>query len=786
MAFEHVLSKLELDRVLQRVIRYATSEPGAEQLQQVTISTSAASIREDLARVTEMRRMLTQESDVPMHGIFPVRAALRKTTIQGTVLSPRELLQVSSTLRAGRVLRSFILGRRDLYPLLAACAAPITVDKVIEYNIEQAIDETGAVRSDASKELRSIRRAISERYDQLRKKLTGLLRGLGDQGFTQDDIITTREGRMVIPVKSEHKSRVPGFIHSASASGATVFIEPTETLELNNDIRGLQFREEREVDQILRTLTGQVAGVQEHLLESLEIIASLDVLYAKAKYSLEILGSEPQVTDHGPIRLLGARHPLLILNHGYDETVPLDVELGNSFNTLIISGPNAGGKSVAMKTVGLLTLMVQAGLHIPASADSTVRVFGAMFVDIGDDQSIENDLSTFSSHLRNLKEIAATADGDSLVLIDEIGSGTDPTEGGALAASFLESLTQRGALTIATTHHGALKRFAYETPSVENGAMEFDQETLTPTYRFRAGIPGSSYAVEMAQRMGFERPMVERARALMGSEQTSLERLLVELEAIMQRNRRDQHSLMEERTRVDGLIQEYDQKIAGLTDEIRRSKRQAVEEARAILANANASIEEAVRSIREGSASKESIRAARERIHEVRDDLSSMERENSPAGAISTWEHLSVGDLVRLAEGEEIGEITDISPDLATVIFGHVKMKVPLENLRPSGKLPRAEKPISVAAEERPHRVARDIDLRGMTGDEAIPLVDKLIDEAVLAGLHRVDIIHGKGTGALRKRVSEFLAQHPRVSAFRPGEWNEGGLGATVVELRDE
>ncbi|MDH3253227.1 MAG: Smr/MutS family protein, partial [Ignavibacteria bacterium] len=390
--------------------------------------------------------------------------------------------------------------------------------------------------------------------------------------------------------------------------------------------------------------------------------------------------------------------------------------------------------------------------------------------------------------LQNLREIAATANKDSLVLIDEIGSGTDPTEGGALAAALLETLTERGACTIATTHHGALKRFAHETRLVENGAMEFDQETLTPTYRFKAGIPGSSYAVQMASRMGFEKEFLDRAREMMGDEQSSLERLIIELEASSQRNRWEAQGLAEEKARLHAMVTEYQQKIAGLSEEIRLRKRQAVAEAGAVLTTANAAIEEAIREIRERSASKESIHAAHERISEIQQDVARMERDLTPEAPVVEAGEFNVGSIVRLVDGVEIGEITALSSDksVATVLFGNVKMKVPLGNLIPSGNRPRPDMSRTPHQEERPGEVSGNLDLRGMTGDEAIPLVDKLIDEAVLAGLHRVDIIHGKGTGALRKRVSEFLSHHPRVSFFRLGEWNEGGTGATVVELRDE
>jgi len=788
MAFETALAKLEFDKVLQRVIRYASSQPGVEFLQSLPVSTTLNDIREELSRVSEVKRLLIEEKEFPLDGIFPIRHVIQQASVEGAVLRPRDLLHIASTLGASRLLRTFVAKRKEQYALLWNIVEPVHVDKVIEYNIEQAIDESGAVRASASKELQTIRRSISDKYDHLRKRLEGILKEISDQGFSQEDIITTREGRMVIPVKTEHKHRVPGFIHSASASGATVFIEPTETLELNNEIRNLQFQEEREIERILRALTIQVGHVRDALLITMDILSRIDGLHAKAKYSIEVLGTQPEVHDDGPIRLLEARHPILVLNHGYRETVPLDLELGGTYNTLVVSGPNAGGKSVAMKTVGLLVLMVQAGLHIPASDQSRMRIFQDIFVDIGDEQSIENDLSTFSSHLRNLKSIAERGNADNLVLIDEIGSGTDPAEGGAIAAAFLELLTRRNAYTIATTHHGALKLFAYETDGVENAAMEFDQETLTPTYRLRAGVPGSSYALEMAGRLGFEQSLLARARALLGSQQTKLDELIIDLERSTQRHEQDVEYLRREKNKLDELVRQYESRISRQATELKELKRKALREAKEIVEHASAAIQRTIKEIKESAASKPVIKHAQEEIHRLKAEILTGESEVTGETAEETQPQVRVGDLVNLLGGMENGEVISVSAEskTAVVVFGNVKMKVPTSDLAISKqpKLPSTR--VSTAIVEKPPAVQHDLDLRGLTSDEAIPMVDKFLDDALIAGLHRVDIIHGKGTGALRKKVTEYLSQHPRVKSFRLGEWNEGGTGATVVELSNE
>ena len=783
--FAHAAVKLEFEKVLHRVQHYASSEPGNELLGMLTFSTSVSEITNELSCVSEVKVLIETEGYFPIEGIHPVRAAIQKSGVDGAVLQSREMLHISLTAKVAKAMREFLTKQRMQAPLVWEIAEPLYIDKVLIYNIERAIDESGGVKANASKELQSIRRAINEKYDQLRKRLETILKSVSDQGFSQDDIITTREGRMVIPVKTEHKHRVQGFIHSASASGATVFIEPSETLETNNDIRSLQFQEQREVERILKDLTAQIREERDHLLTNLKILARLDALHAKAKYSIEVLGVQPKIVDTGEMKIIKGRHPILLMMHGYKDTVPLDLQLGGKYNTLVISGPNAGGKSVAMKSVGLLVLMTQVGLHIPASDQSVVRIFKKLFVDIGDEQSIENDLSTFSSHLKNLRQIAEEADRESIVLIDEIGSGTDPAEGGAIAAAMLETLTKRGSCTIATTHHGALKVFAYEADGVENGAMEFDRETLTPTYRFRAGIPGSSYALEMADRLGLNKDLLARSRELLGHQQTKLEGLIGELEGSAQKYRAQLEELADGKTRVDALVKQYEAKIAAQSSELKEVKRKALDEAKEIVDRANAVIERSVREIKETKADRSALKDVR---HEVTVLKQSIEKEQDSVTIESEVAHelITVGSKVRLKSGGEVGEVKSIAADgkSAVVIFGIVKMKIPLKDLQTTREHQNQRSFQTYVQTEKPERTPTDIDLRGMNGEEALPLVDKFIDTATLAGLNRIDIIHGKGTGALRKKVTEFLANHPRVKSFRLGEWNEGGTGATVVELK--
>jgi DNA mismatch repair protein MutS2 len=733
-----------------------------------------------------MKSLIESEGEPPLAGIRDVESAVRRAAIAGTILTPKELLEIAETMRAGRVIRSFLSRHRENIPSLFSIYGDIYTDKVLEFNVDRAIDSSGAVRSSASKELGSIRRSIVDKYELLRKRLQGILRSVSDLGMTQDDIITTREGRMVIPVKASHQKQVPGFIHSSSASGATVFIEPTETLELNNLITDLQFQERREIDKILGELSAQVGSVRDEIVASISHLAQIDSLQARARHSIAILGSQPEVSAGPGLRLSGARHPLLMATHGYRDTVPVDIELGTDYQTLVISGPNAGGKSVTMKSVGLLTLMAQTGLHIPATADSSIRVFRKVFVDIGDEQSIENDLSTFSSHLNALKQIVEEADSESLVLVDEIGTGTDPAEGGALAAAILEVLTERKVCTIATTHHGFLKVFAHQTSGVGNGAMEFDQETLRPTYRFKGGIPGSSYALEMARRLALDNRLLNRSRELLGHRESRMETLLMELEAATQRYKRESEQLSTERTTIAALIKEYEGKLAAVAAEIRDQKRNALAEARRILDDANALVERSVREIREKNADKETLRHARTEISAFREKVGREEESTTNLGEDIAYE-IREGMTVRLRTGGESGKVESLitTKGTAFVQFGNIRMKVNLADLVPAEPAKSISREIRSADVSDPIPQVHQVDVRGMTGDEAVNIVDKLIDSAILGGLHRVDVIHGKGTGALRKRLADFLSQHPRVRSFRLGEWNEGGSGATIVDLGD-
>ena len=785
--FQSAAEKLEFPKILKSLISYATSDLGKKAAEHLAPTTNLAEITTELSRVDELKRILESDDPFPIDGLHDIQESLHRAGVENSLLTPAELLAICQTLLSSRNIRSFVLKRKEICPELESLCQQISINKILEYNISQAIDDNGNIKDSASKELRTIRSTIVAEYGSLRKQLERILKNVSDQGLTQDDIITTRDGRMVIPVKVEQKHQVPGFIHSSSASGATVFIEPAETLALNNEIRELHFREQREIEKILRLLTAQVREQSTELLGSQGLLAHIDLVYAKAKYSVQIKGNKPFLKENGPLKIVQGRHPILLVRHSTVPIVPLTFEIGGGYSTVLITGPNAGGKSVAMKTVGILALMVQSGIHIPAAPDSEFPVFNQIHVDIGDDQSIENDLSTFSSHVRRLNDILNSVDNHSMVLIDELGAGTDPSEGGALGAVVLRQLTRLGAFTIATTHHVGLKAFAHETEGMENGAMEFDQTSLLPTYNFKIGIPGSSYALEIAKRLGMPSKLIAEAEAMVGEQKSHLEQLIVDLEARSQSLSKEIEKIAVEKLNINELVQKYESKLENLKQEIRQVKLQAVEEAQMIISQANTVIERSIQEIKQKGAERKSIVESKAEIRQMEENLNALEKSlaNVTDEGSKHGQSFRKGTLVRLKSSSQTGEVLQ-EPNTEgqlQVVFENIKMRVHVNDIL---SVTQPSTPVRAATIELTNEApSREVDVRGLYGDEAIEVVDKFLDNALLADLHRVDIIHGKGTGALRKKISNFLGSDNRVKSQRLGEWNEGGAGVTVVELKD-
>ena len=772
------LNKLEFDKIKQHILSFATSQIGIELIENLSPYTNKSIIERELKLTVEMKDLLAYDDPFPIDGIKDIRIALRRCEIEESFLTPSDFLDIKSVLTASRLIREYLNKRAQKYPNLWELARNIFVNRVLEYNIEEIIDETGNVKDNASPELRQIREEILRKQDYVRKRLYAILKQISEKDYTQDDIIPQRDGRLVIPIKVEHKRHVPGVVHGTSSTGLTVFIEPAEIVELNNEILQLQFQEQKEIERILRELTNKVRENLQYLQTNINILAKLDFIYAKAKFALQIDGYAPEISDDGPIVLNSAYHPILLLRHGRNKVVPLDFKLGDSSSVLVISGPNSGGKTVALKTVGLLTIMTQAGIPVPLKESSKLRIFKKVFIDIGDEQSVEKDLSSFGSHIKNLKKIISEADNKTLVLLDELGSGTDPAEGGALGIAIIEKLKAKGSSVIVTTHNSTIKFYAYNNPEIECGAMEFDHQTLAPTYRLRIGVPGSSYAFEIAKRLGLDEEIINSAKKNLNEHQVKAEEILSRLEALEVEYRKLVNELKEKDEKLNKMISEYKQKLAEVEREKKKAKKEAFAEFREIAENARAKIEEAIRKIKETEASKESIKHA----HKVAEQINKQFHELSKQLEEQKDEiiELKPGDLVKMRDGTQIGEVLQVDGSNVVVAFGAVKMLLKTDVLE---KVEQKEAKKLTSAIDLFAPVSTKIDVRGMRADEAINAIDKFIDTSFLYRLKRIEIIHGKGTGKLKKEIAEFLKRHPNVKSFRSGSWEEGGDGVTIVEL---
>lgn len=780
---EKTFRVLEFEKILTRLSNYASSPLGKELALNLRPALTSAEIKAGQAETTEACFLIQSGERIPLGGIFDLRAVFKKAGLGG-VLSPEELAAVGETCRAARLFREFFRGdKEETVPTLAALAAGLTAFPAVEEAIARAITPEGEVRDDASPQLYRLRSQMRTFQNRVRDKLEAIVHGNETRKYLQEALITLRNGRYVIPVKQEYRQVLPGIVHDQSASGATLFIEPMAIVEINNQLRQVEAEEKKEVARILAALSALVGEVASPALVNLKILARLDLAFAKARYSQAIGGTEPVINDQAYLRLLAARHPLL-----EGDVVPIDLELGRGFQTLVITGPNTGGKTVSLKTAGLLTLMAQSGLHIPAASGSEVGVFTGVYCDIGDEQSIEQSLSTFSSHLTNIISILKEARSeDSLVLLDELGAGTDPAEGATLAVALLEEFHRRGVRTIATTHYGDLKVFAYNTPGVQNASVEFDPQTLAPTYRLLIGLPGRSNALAVASRLGLDPAIIERARELLSPGERRVEDLIGEImkeRQMLEQERRDASAL---RLRAQREEQELRAELAKLKAKRNELMKEAREEARALIRETRREMENLLRSLQEAAGPSARTKLANEARAAMAEQLEALTEPLLPGDSAYQGE-LEVGLKVKLAGFGQEGVILDLNAENALVQAGAVRLWVERGKLTPLGEekqAPAAPGTVKMGAlaQEKVKTISPELDLRGMTVEEALQVTDKYLDEAILAGLPWVRLIHGKGTGALRAAIKDYVKKHPRVKKYRWGETNEGGMGVTVVEL---
>jgi len=783
---QRVLKTLEFDKIVAMLTEKATSTYGKEKAAELLPLSTLEQVETAQRGTAEAVTVLRLKGSVPLGGIRDIRASIQRARLKA-MLSPAELLDISGTIAAGRRLKNFLLDLAedaDL-PLLKFQAERIAGLRELEGEIRRCIDENAEVMDSASPGLRQVRQEIRQLEARIRERLEQMIRSSAYQKMLMDNIVTIRGDRFVIPVKQEYRHVFGGIVHDQSASGATLFIEPEAIVGTNNKLREARLREEREVERILTALTEQVSLAVAELKENVGALAEIDFLFAKAELAASMKAVQPKLNDRGYLRLKQARHPLI----PREAAVPMDVELGGAYRAIVITGPNTGGKTVSLKTIGLLSLMAMAGLHIPAAEESEVTVFSSVFADIGDEQSIEQSLSTFSSHMTNIIQILKKMDAKSLVLFDELGAGTDPTEGAALAMAIIDHVIQTGARLVATTHYSELKAYAYDRPEAINASVEFDVETLRPTYRLLVGVPGRSNAFAIAGRLGLPQEIIDRARGSISEEENQVESMIASLE----RNRKTAEAERREaealRREAEELRRQLEEERIRFAEEKNRLLEQAEQEARAAVQLAKEEAEAVIRELRkmrdEGVEIKEHrLIEARQRLDNAVLELEK-EKVKKPSKAVRAAQIKPGDDVMVTSFGQKGTVLEKVGNDEFLVQIGIMKMKVKREDMNPIKTSPAQQQAASFATLKRSRRdVKMDLDLRGYNVEDAIREIDQFLDDALLAGLHTVSIIHGHGTGALRKGVHEYLRQHKNVKSFRLGGQGEGGVGATIAELK--
>ncbi|MGE6488229.1 endonuclease MutS2 [Paenisporosarcina sp. NPDC076898] len=787
MIAKRALKTLEFDKVREQVASFCTSSLGRTHLDLLEPSIDLDTVVKLLDEMDEGLSVLRVRGNVPMGGIFDVRGHAKRAQIGG-MLSPTELMEIASTIRASRILRQFFeaveesedikipyfLERKQALPILTA----------LEHEIIACIDDNGAVLDSASTQLRTIRQQLRAQESRVREKLESYTRGKNASKMLSDSIITIRNDRFVIPVKQEYRGNYGGIVHDQSSSGQTLFIEPDAVVQANNEIRRLKMKEQEEIERILLALSLEVQAVAHDIFVLVQILGEIDVILAKAKYGQANKCTKPSVNDTGVIRLVKARHPLLKM----EEAVANTIEFGDDITAIVITGPNTGGKTVTLKTVGLCTLMAQAGLPIPVLDGSEITVFDQIFADIGDEQSIEQSLSTFSSHMVNIVDILSKFDDCSLVLFDELGAGTDPQEGAALAISILDEVHGRGARVMATTHYPELKAYGYNRPGVANASVEFDVESLSPTYKLLIGVPGRSNAFEISKRLGLPQHIIKHAQSFTGTDRHEVESMIASLEVSRKQSEKDaeqSHALLVESEKIQA---DLTTQLKELEEQKEKLEQKAKDKARKIVDEAKREAESIITELRHMQKNAQHVIKDHELI-DVRKRLEKAAPENSVLKKQKQIKEremtLTQGDEVKVLSYGQKGILLDkVSDSEWSVQIGILKMKLPetdLEYIKP-------EKPKQTVAmthvKGRDTYVKLELDLRGERYEDAILRAEKYIDDAVLSSYHQVSIIHGKGTGALRQGIQQFLKNHSRVKSYRFGEAGEGGHGVTVVELK--
>ncbi|WP_139491612.1 endonuclease MutS2 [Brevibacillus dissolubilis] len=782
---QRVLKTLEYDKIVALLVDKASSTLGKEWCRQIAPFTNIDQVRHAQQATYEGSEVLRLKGDVPLGGIRDIRGPIQRSRL-GAMLAPLELLDIASTIYAGRRLKNFLLDVADNHelPILKYLAEGIEGLRETEQEIKNCINDDGDVMDSASIDLRQIRQEIRSLESRIREKLDSMTRSTSIQKMLMENIVTIRGDRYVIPVKQEYRQHFGGIVHDQSASGATLFIEPEAVVQMNNKLREQRIREEREIEKILYALTVKVGEHVEELKQNVELLAEIDFIFAKANLGYSMKATTPKLNDTGFIRLKRARHPLIDRN----VVVPTDVELGQSYTAIVITGPNTGGKTVTIKTIGLLSLMAMSGLQVPADDDSEMAVFSSIFADIGDEQSIEQSLSTFSSHLVNIISILQNMDEKSLVLFDELGAGTDPTEGAALAMSILDFVLEKGARLVATTHYSELKAYAYERKEVINASVEFDVQTLRPTYKLLVGVPGRSNAFAIARRLGLPDEIIEKARSSVSEEDNQVEVMIASLERNKKSAEREREEAEALRRQAEELRRQLEEERQRFAEEKNRMLEKAEEEAHLAVQLAREEADDIIRELRQMR--REGVEIKEHRLIDAKQRLGNavleLEKEKVKKPKAVRAHQIKVGDEVMVTTFNQRGTVLEKVNDKEFLVqIGIMKMKVKRDDMnvvKEASQKPPVQQFTSVKRAKTD--VKMELDLRGYNVEDGISEIDRYLDEVLLAGFHSVSIITGNGTGALRKGVHEYLRSHRNVKSFRLGGQGEGGVGATIVELK--
>jgi DNA mismatch repair protein MutS2 len=782
---ENSADKLGFNEIKELIKTHCLSEMGQQMVGKIQVMNNYDQIRKFLSQANEFKNILENDAPLPIHHFFDIKSLANKARIEGAFLSEEEFYQVQASLITVFAVIAYFNEREGQYPNLEALFEHLPIEKTILKKIDQVIDQKGKIRSNASRELLDITSGIAKAEQEARKKIDQVFKNATSNGWTADGSLTIRDGRLCIPLLAENKRKLKGFIHDESSSGQTVYMEPEEVFTLNNKIRDLEFERRREIVKILIALTDDLRPYAPLLLSYHSLLTKLDFVRAKALFAIDIEAEMPQVINEASLKLTNARHPLLFLNFKKEKktVVPLNVQINESTRVIVVSGPNAGGKSVCMKTVGLLQMMVQAGLLIPAAEASVVGVFKQIFVDIGDDQSIESDLSTYSAHLSKMKNFVEQANGKTLILIDEFGTGTDPQFGGPIAEAVLESLNHKKVKGMVTTHYSNLKIFASHTEGIENASMLFNNVEMKPLYMLEVGKPGSSYAFEIAQKIGLPQNVLNLAKNKISAGQKKVDTLLVDLEREKKEIFDTKIKLDKQQKQVNMLLAENENLKSYLEENKKALIKDAKEQAKNIILNANKLVENTISEIKSSNADKEKTRNLRENLNTelqkntVKPDIA------KPAPAD---EELKPGDWVKLTDSETTGQVIELIKDNVVIAIGDLRTVAKRKRVI---KVSKSAVPKELRKSFNNHTgdiasFSPEIDVRGMRTEDALGNIERLFDRALMMGFGNLKIIHGKGDGILRKMIRQYLKKYEQVDRMEDEHADRGGDGITYVYLK--